>query len=551
MSGAAPLARTGQGARGGAARLAAAARIVVARGGAPRPVPKARPGPRPARPEGPPYTSRPMQITRTTAPKSTVELQIELPPERLDRAMDAAVRALARRSRIPGFRPGKAPRPVLERHLGPGVVLDEAVDHLMQDAYREALQKEDILPLSNADVEVVQAEEGKPLIFKATVPVRPEVTLGDYKGFNFAPEIETIDDARVDQVIEELRDQNATLAAVEDRGAKDGDYAVISYVGTKDGQPFDGGTSERMPLILGQERLIPGFESNLMGLKVGDTKEFDVTFPEDYPETSMAGQPAHFSVELKELREKIQPDLDDDFIASLGDFASLDALRTDIRSRLEANATDRARHEFADRIIEYAVANATVELPEVLVDQEVEVMHDEFKGSLARQGISEEAYLKAVEKSSEEIHADFRPNAEKRAKTLLVLSKVADAEGVDVSEADVDAEVAQGRLRYAGDSRLASYFESDRGRSFIRSTLRRSRVVEGLIDGWLAAHPEHPPLIHLEDAVGAAVAGEGAQANASIGAADPGTVTDGHRPDADEAVDDNVDETIDEPATAT
>ena len=483
----------------------------------------------------PPYTSRPMQITRTPAPKSTIQLQIELPPERLDRALDAAVRALAKRTRIPGFRPGKAPRPVLERHLGPGVVMDEAVDHLMQDAYREAIIKEDILPLSNADVEVVQAEEGKPLIFKAIVPIRPDVKLGDYRNFNFKPEIDTIDDARVDQVIEELRDQNATLAAVEDRGAKDGDYAVISFVGTKDGQPFDGGTSERMPLILGQERLIPGFETNLVGLKVGDTTEFDITFPDDYPDESLAGKPAHFNVELKELREKILPDLDDDFLASLGDFASFDALRTDIRSRLEANATDRARHDFADRIIEYAVANATVELPEVLVDQEVEVMHDEFKGSLARQGIGEEAYLKAVEKSHDELHADFRPNAEKRAKTLLVLSKVADAEGIDVPDADVEAEVEQGRQRYAGDERLTSYFGSDRGRSFIRSTLRRSRVVEKLIDEWLAAHPEHPPLLHLEDVAGSAVTGESAQANSSIGATDPVTVIDdGEKPAVDE-----------------
>jgi trigger factor len=467
-----------------------------------------------------------MQITRTPAPKSTVQLQIELPPERLDRAVDTAVRALARRTRIPGFRPGKAPRPVLERHLGPGVVLDEAVDHLMQDAYREALIQEDILPLTNADVEVVQAEEGKPLIFKATVPVRPEVKLGDYRNFNFRPEIETIDDARVEQVVEELRDQNATLAAVEDRGAKDGDYAVISFVGTRDGQPFEGGTSERMPLILGQERLIPGFEANLVGLKVGDTIAFDITFPEDYPEEGLAGQPAHFSVELKELREKILPDLDDDFLATLGDFESLDALRSDIKGRLEANATDRARHQFADRIIEYAVANATVDLPDVLIDQEVEVMHDEFKGTLARQGISEEAYLKAVEKTSEDLHAEFRPNAEKRAKTLLVLSKVADAEGLDVPDADVEAEVAQGRERYAADARLLSYFDSDRGRSFIRSTLRRSRVVERLIDEWLAAHPEHPPLLHLEDVEASAVSAGSAQANAAIGATDPGTVID-------------------------
>jgi trigger factor len=480
-----------------------------------------------------------MQITRTPAPKSTVRLEIELPPDRLDRALDAAVRALAKRSRIPGFRPGKAPRPVLERHLGPGVVLDEAVDHLMQDAYREALVQEDLLPLANADVEVVQAEEGKPLIFKATVPVRPEVVLGDYKRFNFAPEIETIDDARVDQVVEELRDQNATLAAVEDRGAKDGDYAVISFVGSQDGQPFEGGTSERMPLILGQERLIPGFEKNLVGLKVGDTTEFDVTFPEDYPEEALAGKPAHFSVELKELREKIQPDLDDDFLASLGEFASLDALRADIRIRLEGNATDRARHQFADRIIDYAVANSTVELPEVLIDQEVEVMHDEFRASLVRQGISEEAYLKAVEKTGDDLHADFRPNAEKRAKTLLVLSKVADAEGIEVPDADVDAEVARGQEGYAGDERLISYFESDRGRAFIRSTLRRSRVVERLIDTWLAEHPEHPPLPHLEDVAGAAVSAESAQANAAIGATHPGTVID----DADR-------EAVDQPAAA-
>jgi trigger factor len=458
-----------------------------------------------------------MQITRTPAPNSTVQLQIELPPDRLDRAVDAAVRALARRTRIPGFRPGKAPRPVLERHLGPGVVLDEAVDHLMQDAYREALIKEEILPLTNADVEVVQAEEGKPLIFKATVPVRPEVTLGDYKSFNFRPDIETIDDARVDKVVEELRDQNATLAAVEDRGAKDGDYAVIAFVGTRDGQPFEGGTSERMPLILGQERLIPGFEANLEGLKVGDTTEFDVTFPEDYPEKEMAGEPAHFSVELKELREKILPDLDEDFLATLGPFESLDALRTDVKARLEANATDRARHQFADRIIEYAVANATVELPEVLVDQEVEVMHDEFKGSLARQGITEEAYLKAVEKSSADLHAEFRPNAEKRAKTLLVLSKIADEEGLTVPDADVEAEVAQGRERYAGDARLLTYFDSERGRSFIRSTLRRSRVVERLIDEWLAAHPEHPALPHLEDAPGSAVADVPVESDADVG----------------------------------
>jgi trigger factor len=457
-----------------------------------------------------------MQITATPAPNSTVVLEIELPAERLDRAVGEAVRHLSRRTRVPGFRPGKAPRPVLERHLGPGAVLDDAVDHLVQDAYRQALVDKDLLPLTNADVEVVQAEEGKPLVFKATVQVRPEVALGDYKHFNFKPEIETIDDARVDKVLEELRDQNATLSAVEDRGAREGDYAVVSFVGTREGEPFEGGSSERMPIILGQERLIPGFEANLVGLAVGGTTEFDITFPEDYPEAELAGKEAHFAVEIKELREKVLPDLDDDFIRTLGDFADIETLRADIRTRLERNAIDRARHGFADRIIEYAVANATLELPDVLVDQEVEVMHDEFRGTLARQGIGEEAYLKAVDKAESDLHAEFRPGAEKRVRTLLVLSKVADEEGVTVPPSEVEAEIERGRERYANEPRLLAYFDSDRGRSYIRSTLRRSRVVEQLIDEWLAANPDQPALPHLEDWPESTIEGGAADAKASI-----------------------------------
>ena len=465
-----------------------------------------------------------MQITTTPAPNSTVVLEIELPADRLDKQLAESVRHLSRRTRVPGFRPGKAPRPVLERALGPGAILDDAVEHLTEAAYRDALIQQDIVPLANADVEIVQAEEGKPFIFKATVQVRPEVELGDYRNFNFGPEIEPTDDARVDNVVEELLDQNATLAAVEDRGAKEGDYAVIGFTGTRDGVAFDGGTTDRMPLILGQERLIPGFEANLIGLNVGDSTEFDVTFPDDYGEESLRSQVAHFAVELKELREKVQPELDDDFARQMGDFADVASLREDIRTRLAANALDRARHAFADRIIEYAVANATVELPEILVDQEVEVMHDEFRGTLARQGLEEAAYLTAVEKTEADLHTEFRPGAEKRVKTLLVLSKVADVEGVEVPEIDIQAEIARGRERYESDPKLVAYFESERGRSFIRSSLRRSRVVEALIDQWLAAHPEHPPLPHLEDGPGSAVDNDQAEANAAIGATDPGSI---------------------------
>ena len=465
-----------------------------------------------------------MKVTATPAPKSSVQLEIEIPAEKLSAAIGEAVRHVSQRTRIAGFRQGKAPRSVVERVVGRAAVLDEAVEHIVDRAYRDAILQSDIVPLTNAQIEMVQAEEGKPLIFRATVPVRPEITLGDYRNFTFAPEIETIDEPKVDRVVDELRDQHATLVAVEDRGAQAGDYAVIGYVGTRDGVAFDGGSAERMPLILGESRLIPGFEDNILGHRPGETVEFDITFPADYGEASLAGQVAHFSVTLRELRAKVLPEADDAFASSIGAFDDLAALRSDIRARLGRNALDRARHTFADAIIEYAVANATVELPEILVDQEVEVIHDELRSSLARQGISEEAYLKVVEKTEADLHADFRPNAEKRVKVLLVLSKIAEVEGVEIPEAEVEAEVSRGRERFAREKKLAEYYDSDRGRSFIRSSMRRSRVVERLIDEWLAAHPEHQPLPHLEDdAPGAAAASSdepSAEAPATESAAD-------------------------------
>jgi trigger factor len=387
--------------------------------------------------------------------------------------------------------------------------------------------EKEILPLTQADVNVEQGIEGKPVIFTATVQVRPEVKLGDYRGFNFKPEIDTIDADKVQKVVDELRDQNASLSPVEDRGAKNGDYAVIGYTGTRDGTPFDGGSAERMPLILGEERLIPGFEANLLGLRPGETAGFDITFPDDYPEASLAGKPVRFDVELKELREKVLPPEDDDFARSIGQFDDLANLRSEIKARLERNALDRARHEFADKIIEYATANATLELPDVLVDQEVEIMHDELRASLARQGVDEAAYLKATEKSEAELHADFRPRAEKRVKVLLVLSKIAEDEGLEIADRDVEAEVRTARQRYGNDRKTMAYFESERGRSFIRSSLRRSRLVEKLVDEWLAAHPDHPALPHLEESE--AVSLENADSDAAIEPAQPAAAARGSK----------------------
>jgi trigger factor len=200
-----------------------------------------------------------MQTTNTPLPKSRLQLEFELPPEQLTRALGQAVRRLSSQTRISGFRPGKAPRSMVERLLGPAVVLDEAIEQLVDDAFREAMREQDLAPLSQPEVEIVQGEEGKPVIFKAIVQVRPAVKLGDYDHFGFSPTIEAVDETMVEKVIDELRDDQAGLEPVEGRGAEKGDYAVISFVGTRDGVAFDGGSSDRMPVILGDDRLIPGF----------------------------------------------------------------------------------------------------------------------------------------------------------------------------------------------------------------------------------------------------------------------------------------------------
>ena len=281
-----------------------------------------------------------------------------------------------------------------------------------------------------------------------------------------------------------------------------------------------------MPLIVGDDRLIPGFQEHIVGLEKGGECEFDVVFPEDYQEESLRGQKAHFKVTLEELRGKILPEANDEFARSVGKFEGMADMTVALRERLEANALDRARHDFADKIIDYAVANTTIDLPDVLVDQEVDVMHDEMRSAIARQGISEEAYLKVVGKTDAEIHDELRPGAEKRVKSLLVLSEIAKVRGVEVTDLEVEVEVARARSRYANDRSMVQYFESERGRNYIRSTFRRSRTVEQLVDEWLDAHPEAPRLRHLEDAAeGSPVANPSPGAAEAIAATEPASLT--------------------------
>ena len=437
--------------------------------------------------------------------RSTVVLEVHITDQELQSAINEGVRHLARRTRIPGFRPGKAPRPIIERALGidrsdpdaPDPVYDEAREHLYQRTVIKAVAEsgKDVIELPR-EPEWIRFEEGAGATYAVTLPVRPEVQLGDYTEYPFAPEVREVDDEQVEQVIEQLRDQQASLVPVEDRPAQNDDYVVISFEGRLDGEPVEGAQSDRFPLIIGKERMIPGFEANLLGMREDEVRTFTVTFPEDYAEESLQGKEVEFTARLLELRERRLPEVDDDFAGLVGPYDDMAALRADLAKRMEVNALDRARHGFIDRIIDYATANATLSLPDVLVDREVGVMIDELRVRVAEQGIAFDDYLRVTEKDESALREEYREGAEQRVKVLLVLGAIADKEEVDVSDAEVQAEIDRANADpNAGDS-IKAYLDSDRGRNYIRSQLRRSQVVEMLADRWIGAHPEFERVQH-------------------------------------------------------
>ena len=448
-----------------------------------------------------------VKVTTRPAERSSVVLEVEFPPERVRRSVEESVRHLSRRTKVPGFRPGKIPRPILERALGirrddptgPNPLYDDAKEHLFEHSVLDALRDSELDVLSIPAPEWLAFGEDAGASYRVTLPLRPQIKLGAYTDYPFGISIDTIDDAAVERVVEQLRDQQASLVPVEDRGAATDDYAVIRFVGRRGGEPIEGAQSDRMPLIIGRERFVPGFEDQLIGLREGGEKTFTLTFPDDYPDQDLAGKNAEFEVTLLELRRKRMPEADDEFARTLGAYPDLPGLRSEISRRLERNALDRARHVFADRVIEFAVANSTLELPDLLIERELEVMLDELGVRLAEQNISLEDYLRATERDQTKLLAEFRPDAERRVKTLLVLSEIAEIEGIEVTDEELDADLGRSRERYAGNQRLVAYLESARGRAYTRSLLRRSKTVETLVDRWIDQHPEFKNVQHLHE----------------------------------------------------
>jgi trigger factor len=425
-----------------------------------------------------------VNVSTSPQPGSRVQLDIEVPPDEVSRHFATAYRHVAERTKVPGFRPGKAPRHVIDRFVGRGSVLAEAIDHLVGESYDAALDQTTLIPIDQpqVDIDPNAVVEGQTVTFTATVAVRPEVALGAYTDYPFTLETPETTDEQVDGVIEELRNEQATLRPVDERGAAKGDVAAVKFAGTIDGEPFEGGSADRLPLVIGDDRMIPGWEDQLIGLKVGETKGFDIGFPDDYRVEELRGKQAHFEVELLDVRERILPDVDDEFAKSVGDVASVDELRAEIRDALEKRAAAEARHAFADRIIDFAASNATVELPEVMVANEIEIMRDELGNRLAQQRIGMQQYLELAKQTPEELATELREPAERRVKVLLTLSAIAEKEGIDATDDEIQAEIDEQLARYGNDPRLAESLGSRRGRSYLRMTIRNRKLVDTLID---------------------------------------------------------------------
>ena len=396
----------------------------------------------------------------TELPESRVRVQAEVPAEEVERRVTEAARQLGRRMRIPGFRKGKVPPPLVIQRLGRDAVLDEALRGAIGGWYIDAIEEAGIVPVGEPDLDVGDMPpEGEPLSFSIEIGVRPSAKLGQHKGLEVGRREPVADQEAVDAEVERLRDQFATLDTVE-RAAAQGDHVVIDYLGSIDGEPFEGGSGSDYLLELGSSRLIPGFEEQLIGASAGEERTVELTFPEDYNAEHLAGRPATFEVKVKEVKTKHLPELDDEFAEQAGGFDTLAELREDVAARLR-EADERAiEREFEEAVLDAAVAEASVEVPEKLVHARAHEVLADTLNALARQGISKEAYLQIAGQTEEELAHEAEPQAERALKREAVLAAVVAAEDITPSDAEI-REALQPAAERAGRS-LDEVFEQVR-----------------------------------------------------------------------------------------
>jgi trigger factor len=378
-----------------------------------------------------------VKTTVTELPESRVRVEAEVPAEEVERSIQRAARALGRDLRMPGFRRGKVPPPVVIQRLGRESVADEAIRGTMGQWYVEAIDASGIHPVGDPELDVGDLPaRGEPLTFTIEVGVRPTATLGTYKGVEVGRREPESDDEAVEAQLQELREHAARLETV-DEPAADNDFVVMDYRGTLDGEPFDGGEARDQLIELGSGRLVPGFEEQLAGAKSGDKRTVRITFPDDYGAENLAGREAEFEVTVNEVKRKDLPELDDDFASDAAGFDTLDELREDIRTKMREADENKVEAEFREAVVDAVVRDAKVDVPEALVEARARELWDRMLHSLGHQGISRDAYLRIAGQSEDEILAQARPDAEQALRREAVIAAVVEAEDIEPSDGDV------------------------------------------------------------------------------------------------------------------
>ena len=373
--------------------------------------------------------------------KNMAKLTIEVSAEDLDKAMEKAYQKQKSRISLPGFRKGKAPRKMIESMYGKGVFMEDAVNSLVPQEYTKALGECDLEIVSQPEINVTQMEPGKALIFTADVAVKPEVTLGDYKGVEVPKSEIAVTDEEVDAEVKKEQDMNARTVAVEDRAAANGDITTIDFEGFVDGVAFEGGKGTDYALTLGSGTFIPGFEDQLVGANTGDHVEVKVTFPEEYQAKELAGKEAVFQCDVKKIETKEVPELDDEFAKDVSEFDTLAEYKEDVKKKLTEKKEKEARTAKENAAVDKAIENAQMDIPELMTKTECRQMMDDFSRRMQQQGLSMEQYFQFTGQSMDKMMEDMKPQALKRIQTRLVLEKVAEAENIQPSEEEITEEI--------------------------------------------------------------------------------------------------------------
>ncbi|MED3562877.1 trigger factor [Bacillus xiapuensis] len=407
-------------------------------------------------------------------------LTVEVSAEEVSKGLDAAFQKVVKQVNVPGFRKGKMPRGMFEKRFGVESLYQDALDIILPDAYGNAIDETGIEPVDRPEIDIEQMEKGKELIFKATVTVKPEVKLGEYKGL----EVEEIDanvtDEDVQKELETLQNRQAELVVKEEGAAVNGDTVVIDFEGFVDGEAFEGGKAENFSLELGSGSFIPGFEDQLVGVKAGESKDVEVTFPEEYHAAELAGKPAVFKVTIHEIKGKELPALDDEFAKDVDDeVETLDALKEKIQNRLADSKKHEAEHHLRDTVVEKAAENAEVEIPAVMIDNEVNRMFQEFEQRLQMQGMNLELYFQFSGQDENALRTQMKGDAEKRVRINLTLEAIAKAENLEATDEDVNAELEKmaGMYNMTADSIKAALG----GVEGIKADLQLQKAVDFLV----------------------------------------------------------------------